>query len=60
MKLSQQVLKKKQKTVPIYQQVADKHSTSYNYVAMIANGFRRPTKKKGLAILQELKQIANS
>ena len=57
MKLSQQILKNRKTP---YQQVAEKYNTSIDYVTKIANGKRNPTKKVGLEILSELKQLANN
>ena len=57
MKLSQQILKKRKTP---YQEVAEKYNVSIDYVTKIANGKRNPTKKVGLDILNELKQIANN
>ena len=57
MKLSQQIRKKRKTT---YQQVAENHGVSVDYVTKIANGRRNPTKKLGLQILNELEKIANN
>lgn len=49
----------KKKTETIYQQVAEKHGVSVVYVGMIARSERIPTKKKGLAVKQELELLAS-
>lgn len=41
-----------------YQQIAEKHGVSYIYVAHIAEGYRKPTKKKGLEVLKALQELA--
>lgn len=48
----------KKKTKSIYQQVADKHGVSVVYVAKIARAERTPTKKKGLAVKNDLELLA--
>lgn len=59
MKLSQQIQKNKPRVISVYQQIANKYGASYSYVAKIVTGHRTPTKKVGLQILNELKQLAN-
>jgi uncharacterized protein YdbL (DUF1318 family) len=57
MKLSTKIYKNRQSP---YKQIAEKYGVTYNYVAMVANGFRKPTKKKGLDVLKALKEMANN
>lgn len=44
-------------TETVYQRVAKKYNTSAEYVGKINRGFRKPTRGKGLKILNELKQL---
>lgn len=55
MKLSEQ-LRKKYKSP--FQLVAEKTGVSIIYVRMVANGDRKPTKKKGLEVLKALQELA--
>ena len=50
--------KKKFKT--IYQQVAEKYGVTARYVGKIARSERKPTKKVGLEIKNELESLASS
>lgn len=59
MRLLQQIRKNMKKEPTVYQRIANKHGVSYGYVAKIAEGYRTPTKKVGLEILNELKKLAN-
>ena len=55
MKLSTQIMKNR-KTPD--QLIAEKIGVSPNYVMMVANGHRNPTKKKGLEVLKALQELA--
>jgi uncharacterized protein YdbL (DUF1318 family) len=43
----------------VYQKMAEKHGVSIDYVSKIANGKRNATKKKGLAVKQDLENLLN-
>ena len=56
MKLSEK-LREKNRT--IYQQVAENHNTSVDFVGKIARGERKATRGKGLLVKQELEKLSN-
>ena len=55
MSLARQI-QEKRKTP--YREIAEKYGVSYIYVAHIAEGHRKPTKKKGLEVLKALQELA--